>query len=76
MNLRRQGDLDRDNLLEILDMGNLKESIKKNLQAEGKDILLNMLRQKMSGTAGGGGLSPEAMAQITNATAEKPTAIQ
>jgi hypothetical protein len=76
MNLRRQGDMDRRNLFKILDLDSLSDSVEKNLQKEGADILVNMLRQKMSGANGGGGLSPEALNQLNAATTEAPAPIQ
>lgn len=75
MNLRRQGDMDRKNLFKILDLESLNESVEANLKKEGADILVNMLRQKMSGAGGGAGLSPQALEQLNNATKEGPTAI-
>lgn len=76
MNLRRLGDMDRKNLFKILDLDSLTESVEKNLKAEGADILVNMLRQKMSMSGGGGGLSPEALEQLNEATTNKPEPIQ
>jgi hypothetical protein len=75
MNLRRQGDMDRKNLFKILDLEALTDSVEKNLRAEGADIFINMLRQKMSGTGGGAGITPEALEQLNNATTAKPQAI-
>lgn len=54
LNLRRMGDMDRDNMLESLDLGQMKESIRTNLESEGRDILIQMVRQKMGGSTGGG----------------------
>ena len=76
MMLRRQGDMDRDNLLEALDLGNMKESIKKGLEKEGQEILVNMLRAKMSASGGGGGLSPGILAKLDNRTTEPPVPVQ
>jgi hypothetical protein len=75
MRLRQQGDMDRKNLYKILDLESLTESVERNLKAEGADILTNMLRQKMSMTAGGGGLSPEALEQLNQATTARPEPI-
>jgi len=49
LTLRRGGDLDRDNLLEALDLGALKESVKKNLELEAAQQLANLIRQKTGG---------------------------
>jgi len=76
MNLRRQGDMDRKNLLKILDLEPLTDSIEKNLKSEGADILTNILRQKMSQSGGGAGLTPEGLSQLNQATTSKPEAIQ
>lgn len=75
MMLRRQGDMDRKNLFKMLDLEPITESVEKNLKAEGADILINMLRQKMSGVGGGGGVSPEALEQLNGATVAKPEEI-
>jgi hypothetical protein len=66
LNLRRMGDMDRDNMLEALDLGGMKESIKKNLEAEGKDFLINLIRQKMGGGAGAAGAAEQAPPGIMN----------
>jgi hypothetical protein len=75
MNLRRQGDMDRRNLFKYLDMESLTDSVEKNLKLEGADILTNMLRQKMSASGGGAGMSPEALDQMNQATQAKPEPI-
>jgi hypothetical protein len=63
------GDMDRDNMLEALDLGGMKESIKKNLEQEGKDFFINMIRQKMSGAGGGGAVSPEVLKGLDSSPA-------
>lgn len=50
--LRKQGDMDRDTLLDALGFGAMAEKIKKNLQEEGKDILINLVKAKMGGKGG------------------------
>jgi hypothetical protein len=69
LNLRRMGDMDRDNMLEALDLGGLKESIQKNLDQEGKEFFVNMIRQKMSGAGGGGAVSPEVLKGLDSSPA-------
>jgi hypothetical protein len=69
MGLRRQGDMDRDNLLETLDLGSMKASIKKNLEGEGKEFLINIIRQKMNASGGGGGIPMDALKQISGSPA-------
>ena len=76
LGLRRTGDMDRKNLFKTLDMESMTDSVEKNLKAEGTDILTNMLRQKMSGMGGGGGLSPDVLQQLSAATTSKPEPIQ
>jgi hypothetical protein len=73
--LRRQGDMDRKTLYKVLDMESISEDVEKNLKLEGADILTNMLRQKMSGQGGGGGVSPEALEQLTMSHTGKPEPI-
>jgi hypothetical protein len=58
LNLRRLGDMDRDNMLNILDLGNMRDSIRRNLDQEGKEFFINMIRQKMGQQGGGGGGQP------------------
>lgn len=72
MILRRQGDIDRNNLLDMLDMSDMKESIEKGLEKEGTEIIINMLRQKMSATGGGAGLTPDVLNQLNKRTTERP----
>lgn len=67
--LRRQGDLDRDNLLEALDLGGMKESIRKGLEKEGGEFLIQMIRQKMNASGGGGGIPMDALKQISGSPA-------
>ncbi len=63
MQLRGRGDIDRDNLLELLDFGSMKDSIKENLDKEGKDIFLQMVKAKV-GKGGAGGVPTD---QLLNA---------
>lgn len=51
LQLRRMGDMDLKNLLESLDLGTMYDKIKKNLQDEGGDILLQAVKAKMGGGA-------------------------
>ena len=69
LNLRRMGDMDRDNMLEALDLGGMKETIRKNLEQEGKEFLIQMIRQKMGGQGGGGGVSPNVLQDLNNSPA-------
>jgi hypothetical protein len=73
LNLRRMGDMDMKNMLESLDLGGLYDSIKKNLEEEGANILIQAIRQKQAGAAGGGGMLPGAMEKISNATGPSAT---
>lgn len=68
--MRRTGDMDRRNLFKIMDMEPLIDSVEKNLKIEGADFLTNMLKQKMSGVGGGGGLSPDVLNQLHNITSQ------
>lgn len=52
LSLRRSGDMDRDNLLESLDLGGMKDKVRENLQKEAIDMLTAMIRQKMTGGGG------------------------
>jgi len=72
LNLRRMGDMDRENLFKALDLEGLIDSSKKNLEAEGKDILMQAVRQKMAGTAGGGNVSPQAIQALTEGPTAEP----
>jgi len=71
LNLRRMGDMDRDNMLEALDLGGMKDSVRKNLEQEGKEFLIQIIRQKMGGQGGGGGATPPP-GILTNANAGPP----
>ncbi len=51
--LRKQGDMDRNSLLEAAGFGPMIDKITKNLQDEGKDILINLVKSKMGGKQGG-----------------------
>jgi hypothetical protein len=75
-NLRRMGDIDRKTLYKAIDMDSISDTVEKNLRAEGADIILGMVRQKMSGVGGGGALSPDTLTQLNNATRERPEPIQ
>jgi hypothetical protein len=75
MNMRRQGDMDRRNLFKVMDMEPLIDSVEQNLKAEGKDVITNMLRQKMSGMGGGGGLTPDVLEQLNQGTKQNPEPI-
>jgi hypothetical protein len=66
--LRRQGDMDLKNMLDAMDLGNLYESIKTNLEEEGRNIMIQIVRQKMAASGGGGGVLPGAMDKVNNAT--------
>lgn len=73
LQLRRMGDMDLKNLLDSLDLSNLYESIKKNLQSEGADILMQAVKQKMGGAApDASGMSPTQAQQLSNADMGTP----
>jgi len=55
------GDMDRKHLLDALDLGNIADAVKVNLEEEGRDMLIQMLRQKMGAMGGGGGVAPAAL---------------
>jgi hypothetical protein len=65
--LRRMGDMDLKNMLEALDLGGLFDSVMKNLEAEGANILLQAIRAKKAGSGGGGGFSPGTLDKVTQA---------
>lgn len=73
--LRSQGDMDRKNLFKLLDLEPIYDSVEANLKKEGADFLVNMIRQKMSGQGGGGGLTPDMLNQLNAATTTKPEPI-
>ena len=75
MQLRRMGDMDLKNMLDSLDLGGLFESIKKGLEAEGANVLLQAMRQKQAGQGGGGGMLPGALDKVSNATQANANAI-
>ncbi len=75
MNFRRNGDMDRKTLYKVFDMEAMTDDVETNLEKEGAQILINVLRQKMSGAGGGGGLSPDVLNQLNNATKEAPLPI-
>lgn len=54
--LRRMGEVDRKTLLEAMDLGPMIPTIEKNLQAEGKDILLQLVKAKAQKGGGGNGM--------------------
>jgi hypothetical protein len=67
LQLRRMGDMDLKNLLEALDLGSMYDSIKKNLQGEGADFLINAIKQKMGGGAPSAeGMSPQQAQQLSS----------
>ena len=68
MQLRRMGDMDLKNMLEALDLGGLFESVKKNIEEEGANILIQAMRAKQAGSGGGGGMLPGGLDKVTNAT--------
>jgi hypothetical protein len=70
--LRAMGDMDLKNLLEALDLGNLYDKVKKNLEEEGANILLAALKAKRASSGGGGGMVPQELAQVGNAIASAP----
>ncbi len=45
--------MDRNSLLEAAGFGPMIDKITKNLQDEGKDILINLVKSKMGGKQGG-----------------------
>lgn len=66
--LRRMGDMDLKNMLDSLDLGGLYESVIKNLDEEGKDIMFQMAKQKHAATGGGGGTLPGVLNQLAGAS--------
>jgi hypothetical protein len=69
MALRRQGDMDRKNMFNVLDLENMISSVEKNLEEEGKQFLINIIRQKMNAAGGGGGIPMDALKQISGSPA-------
>jgi hypothetical protein len=69
LGLRGRGDFDRDNTLEALDLGSMKDSVRKNLEQEGREILINIVKQKMA-AQGGGGIGMPATAPMTPASSQ------
>jgi len=70
--LRRLGDISRKHLYKILDMEATYDDVEKELEREGAQTIINMLRQKMSGMDGGGGINPALLQEVNNAVMEKP----
>jgi len=73
--LRRMGDIDRKTLYKVLDMEPMFDAVEQGLKREGADMLVNMIKQKMSGVDGGGAMHPSVLKEINNATMEKPVAL-
>ena len=75
LTLRRMGDMDRKNLFEAMDLGSLVDSVERNLREEGQDLFINLVRQKMGGSGGGGAVSPQALQGSPNASPQPPPAV-
>jgi len=74
MTLRARGDMDMKNMFDTMDLSGMYESVKKNLQIEGADVLLQAIKQKLQqqGAAGGGAGMPSAdmLQRIAGASAQ------